>query len=142
MQTLEITWVKPAKDIGASIIIANECEQDVVHSNTSILSQIMGELISNSLDAVEDCQSRWVKIVVSYASKELIISVTDSGKPIHQDVSTQMFDPFFTTKSPDSHKGVGLTIARVLCETVGASLHFQPNAENTTFSIKIGDRSL
>lgn len=53
---------------------------------------------------------------------EVMLEVTDDGPGIPPDVRTRLFEPFFTTEK--SGTGLGLYIARELCEANGAGLRF------------------
>lgn len=57
----------------------------------------------------------------------VLLEVIDNGPGIASDDAGQMFEPFYTTAS--SGTGLGLYIARELCEINQAQLSYQPSAE-------------
>jgi two-component system, NtrC family, sensor histidine kinase PilS len=62
------------------------------------------------------------------------LDVVDYGKGINNDVKEQLFEPFFTTEAKGS--GLGLYLARELCEANQATLSLQSNTDKgVTFRI-------
>ena len=72
------------------------------------LSQVIVNLISNALDAMEESKERKLSIRVSVEA-QVEIHVTDTGPGI--DDPEKMFDPFYTTKSVDKGEGLGLGLS-------------------------------
>lgn len=72
------------------------------------LSQVIVNLISNALDAMEESKERKLSITVSVKT-QVEIHVTDTGPGI--DDPEKMFDPFYTTKSVDKGEGLGLGLS-------------------------------
>lgn len=86
------------------------------------LSQVLLNLLMNSMHAVQSCPSNARKIVVEVqpGPEEVQISVRDSGTGISQDIAQKLFTPFVTTK-PDG-MGMGLTLSRTIVEAHGGKL--------------------
>ncbi|MGB5541657.1 MAG: ATP-binding protein [Gammaproteobacteria bacterium] len=55
------------------------------------------------------------------------LDIIDNGPGIEPDMTDKIFEPFFTTHS--SGTGLGLYIAREICESNGAHLEYRPLAE-------------
>jgi len=64
------------------------------------------------------------------------LHVIDDGAGIAPDLRVQVFEPFFTTHA--SGTGLGLYIARELCEANGAALEILDNAPGAHFCIRGG----
>ena len=61
------------------------------------------------------------------------LHVIDDGAGISEALRAQVFEPFFTTRAGGT--GLGLYIARELCEANGASLELRDNDPGAHFCI-------
>jgi two-component system sensor histidine kinase PilS (NtrC family) len=68
-------------------------------------------------------------------TKNLRLEIRDDGHGIPPEVVSHLFEPFFTTESAGT--GLGLYIARELCEANGASIQYQPSSPGSLFSIEL-----
>ncbi len=103
------------------------------------LHQILVNLISNSLDAVE--ANGILKLKARQAKERgrryIFLSVQDTGPGIPQKNVEKIFEPFFTTKGPGEGTGLGLSICRKLMESLGGSIELSSStAQGTTFVLK------
>ncbi|MDP2921371.1 MAG: ATP-binding protein [Candidatus Omnitrophota bacterium] len=91
------------------------------------LQQVLLNLISNSLDAMEDSKnSREILIRASRKDTNMIIvEVKDSGCGISEDNMKKIFKHFFTSKSDGL--GMGLSISRSIIEAHGGRLEAKNN---------------
>lgn len=80
------------------------------------ISQVLMNLIGNSLDAIGELQDKWIKINVEVKNKKFTISVTDSGLGISPEIAERMMQPFFTTKEVGRGTGLGLSISKGIIE--------------------------
>ena len=65
------------------------------------------------------------------------LDIIDNGNGIAPEVAEHLFEPFFTTRSEGT--GLGLYIARELCEGNKASLNYIPMADGCCFRITFAD---
>ncbi len=81
------------------------------------LNQVFMNILSNSIDALEDKKVRseergpciWISTDVS-ASDSIKVRIADNGPGMTEEVRARIFDPFFTTKPVGKGTGLGLSI--------------------------------
>lgn len=100
------------------------------------LNQVFMNVISNAIDAVNDCcyGRSYNEIVSTYNTiiittelirdrQRVVIKIKDNGKGISEDVKSHIFDHLFTTKLVGEGTGLGLSISRQIVEEIhGGSL--------------------
>lgn len=101
------------------------------------ISQVLVNLLSNSIDAVEAMDERWVKLEARSSEKSVKIAVIDSGGGISEEVASRIMQPFFTTKGVGKGTGLGLSISRKIIEAHGGSLTLRRDLPNTCFEIDL-----
>ncbi len=104
------------------------------------LIQVVVNLVKNSIDAFVQNGVLLREIMIE-AKKEgafAILQVTDNAGGIHQKEYYKVFEPYFTTKHKSRGTGLGLFIAKMVCETgFGGSIDLHSQKNMTTFTIKI-----
>lgn len=98
--------------------------------------QVLTNLISNSIDAIEKMPSPWIRISVE-VKDHLYIQVTDSGLGIKAEHQEHLFEPLFTTKTSGKGTGLGLMISKRIIESHNGALYLKDNEPNTCFEIRI-----
>ena len=101
------------------------------------LSQAILNLISNSYDAIHDLDEKWIKLDCTETVHEILISVTDSGKGIRDEIKDKIVLPFFTTKDIGKGTGLGLSITKGIIEQHGGVFKLDTTSPHTRFSISI-----
>jgi C4-dicarboxylate-specific signal transduction histidine kinase len=101
------------------------------------LSQVLMNLVNNSLDAVKSLDEKWLRIEGRYNGPMVELVVTDSGGGIPAVVADQMLDPFFTTKAVGHGTGLGLSISSGLLIEHGGRLRFNQDHANTQFIVEL-----
>ncbi|MFY9288721.1 MAG: ATP-binding protein [Alphaproteobacteria bacterium] len=83
------------------------------------LTQVITNLVLNATQAMEGWQGKKRITIRSWHTQDhhVMLSVTDTGPGVPQDLRTRVFEPFFTTKSSKGGTGVGLS----LCLNIVAS---------------------
>jgi len=102
------------------------------------LHQVLWNLVVNALRYASQGQES-VRIIVRGEDDATLIEVLDDGPGIDIAVRTHLFEPFFTTHSKGT--GLGLYIARELCEANGARLDFVDNSPGAHFRVRGMNRS-
>lgn len=98
--------------------------------------QILFNLLTNAIEA--SLRGGVVKVATKATERDLILTVSDQGIGISEDVRTRIFEPFFTTKNehPGVGLGLGLSISRSLIEAMKGTLSFQSQlGQGTVFKV-------
>ena len=104
-----------------------------VVTDPGLLRQIVVNLLSNALDAV-DGKGR-VTVAAKPAGNDVLITISDTGHGIAPDDLRRIFEPFYTTKGRGKGTGLGLAICRQLTAALGGniSVESQPGKGSTFF---------
>jgi two-component system C4-dicarboxylate transport sensor histidine kinase DctB len=100
------------------------------HGAPSVARQVTTNLLQNALDAVAGQEARQVVVGVYAQGGQVVIEVADSGPGLDPSVRDRVFEPFVTTKARGG-TGLGLYVARRLCETAGGSIELASSAAGT-----------
>lgn len=99
------------------------------------ISQVVLNLISNSVDAIAEKAEKWIQISVEDLDDLVMISVTDSGLGIPPEVAHKIMQPFFTTKEIGKGTGLGLSISVGIIKAHQGQFFYDSSTVNTTFRI-------
>ncbi|MEL7106101.1 MAG: ATP-binding protein [Pseudomonadota bacterium] len=102
------------------------------------LQQVIVNLISNALDAMEDVPkaARELHIVLTDGDR-VDVTVTDRGPGLTEEVEARLFDPFFTTKRPGQGLGLGLSISFNIVEDFGGRLSAKNTDGGASFTVSL-----
>jgi signal transduction histidine kinase len=105
------------------------------------LNQVFLNLIVNAAHAVADvvrdggARGR-IRIATACAGESVVITVSDTGCGIPEELRARVFDPFFTTKPVGAGTGQGLAIARSIIDKHAGVLTLDSEVgAGTTFTI-------
>lgn len=93
----------------------------VINAVQDNLVQVVVNLLTNAADAVEE-NGGGVSLVTMDTENGVIISVSDTGSGMPEQVRMRACDPFFTTKSRTKGTGMGLAICHSIIAAHGGSL--------------------
>ncbi|HEY4281245.1 MAG TPA: ATP-binding protein [Conexibacter sp.] len=100
----------------------------------SELNQVWTNLLDNAIDAVGETGT--ITIATYRKTDCVVVTVTDDGPGIPDEVRPRIFDPFFTTKEVGSGTGLGLDVARrIVVGRHGGSLSVDSRPGETTFEV-------
>lgn len=93
------------------------------------LQQVVLNLISNAVDAMEDSGDRHIEITLERKGQRVFLSVRDTGPGIAE--PERIFDPFYTTKEIGSAEGMGLglSISYGLVQSFGGQIRGRNHPE-------------
>ncbi|MBF0458951.1 MAG: hypothetical protein HQK99_13770 [Nitrospirae bacterium] len=108
--------------------------------------QVLLILLTNSRDAIcshweknllgKDIQGR-ITISISKHNDKVLITHTDNGGGISDDIIDKIFNQYFTTKPDEKGTGIGLYIGRTIIEGMGGSLTVRNVDGGAEFSISL-----
>ena len=100
----------------------------------SHLNQVMWNLCRNALrHSRRATASILVRVSLEHAGSIVKLDVVDDGPGVNPEARAQLFEPFFTTAAGGT--GLGLYIAREVCEANGATLDYVETPRGAQFTI-------
>ncbi|MGD9647158.1 MAG: ATP-binding protein [Pirellulales bacterium] len=100
------------------------------------VAQSLRAVVQNALDASPDGQP--VTVTLSRVDGQLEIRIADRGAGMPADVLARAGNPFFTTKDPGKGMGMGLFLARTVCQRLGGELTIaSKSGEGTTVTLQL-----
>jgi two-component system cell cycle sensor histidine kinase/response regulator CckA len=123
-----------------------------LRSDTTHIEQILMNLLVNARDAMPQggrltIQTRLVELDEGATIRWLgdpepgryvVLSVSDTGVGMHEEIQARIFDPFFTTKGPERGTGLGLSTVYALVRRYGGGLWVNSReGEGATFRIAL-----
>jgi len=97
------------------------------------ISQVFNNLLKNALQALENKKDGDIIIKLEEKETEVLISVSDNGAGIPDEVKNRIFLPNFTTKAKGT--GLGLAISKNIVEQSGGKIWFESKQNDTTFYV-------
>lgn len=86
------------------------------------IEQVMVNLISNAIQAMEAQADKKIDILLSYQDSKQILQVRDYGPGIPEGELERVFEPFYTTKKAGQGLGLGLSISYRIIDSLGGEL--------------------
>lgn len=119
-------------------IETNSCKESCeVYGKATEISQIIMNLISNSIDAlVENNVEDKILKLKSYQDHDyIILDIIDNAGGIPEDIVSKIFNPFFTTKEVGKGTGLGLSLSKRIMKEHGGKLELIQANGLTTFRL-------
>jgi len=147
-EVLEDAWKLTKMIVPSSqkTIVTFQDDCGTVFGNSVQISQILLNLISNSVAAQDHGPGTITVSMVRAKSGDLrqpryyqlkdqdyaVLTVTDTGSGIPNDIIDQVFDPFFTTKSVGEGTGLGLTEVAGIMSDFGGAIDVESKVDEGT----------
>ena len=112
---------------GAVCTYCERSEDILLYADASQISQILVNLIKNA------CQAGATKIEITAEidpAENIIINVSNNGRPISKESQEEIFIPFYTTKQEGT--GIGLSLSRQIMRLHNGTLQLAKSDENAT----------
>ncbi len=116
---------------GAVLQYVEKSDDVLLYADENQISQIIINLIKNALQA----EARIVEIEakINFA-EQVVVSVSNNGRPISPQSAEEIFVPFYTTKQDGS--GIGLSLSRQIMRLHNGAIVLERSDEKiTTFSL-------
>ena len=99
--------------IGKGIELDLDVDPDLmIEGNMAGMSQILTNLISNAIDAMQGKGRLRIRVANANGVDEIRIRVEDSGCGMEEEVRKRIFEPFYTTKEVGKGTGIGLHLVK------------------------------
>lgn len=118
---------------GVEVILTGFDEIPAIPCYPDELNQVWTNLIHNSLQAMEHRGK--LEIAATQDGEHIIISITDSGCGIPEEIMGRIFEPFFTTRSRGEGSGLGLDICKRIVEKHNGHIRVTSEPGRTTFRV-------
>ena len=94
-----------------------------VYADSRALQQVLLNVLTNSLDAVEGKENPEIILTLLESKKGILIRVTDNGCGIPMENQKNLFIPFYTTKNKGT--GLGLVIVKRLLTKMNSTIEIK-----------------
>ncbi len=137
LEEFATNFVAANKISAVSCKVSVEPENIQVRVDPSQLHQVVWNLCENGLNHSNGAPRIDLRASISDSTERPFLDIRDNGDGIPEEEVEQIFEPFFTTRNDGS--GLGLYIARELCEGNKATLNFVKVDEGACFRISFSD---
>lgn len=127
-----------AERLSPDLLVLLASGEYLVDFDPGHLRQVLWNLCSNGLRYGQH-KAGSLMLILGREEGALVLDVQDDGPGISAADSARLFEPFFTTDAQGT--GLGLYIAKELCEANGARLAYRPRLghDGTCFRITFGE---
>lgn len=111
-------------NVQLSINITTVIPEPKNRNTTHQIITILGNLIDNAIEAIEDSPKKEIQLNLSYSEDMLKFSIRDSGPGIPNEIIDHVFEKGFSTKGPN--RGYGLYLVKQNIEKLDGTITIQP----------------
>jgi len=123
------------------ILVTLDTQSIIVCGHQNEFKQVLINIINNSKDAVlsKKRKNKYIHIKVEKdVEKKALISISDNGGGIDEEIISKIYDPYFTTKFKSQGTGIGLYMSKMIIEkSMSGKLSVANSKEGVTFKILI-----
>jgi signal transduction histidine kinase len=101
------------------------------------LNQVWTNIIDNAIDAMATKGKGILTINTKQERNSVVVTITDNGPGVPDEISSMIFDPFFTTKEIGKGTGLGLDVVMRIIEQHHGSVKLKTEPGNTSFIVCI-----
>jgi two-component system sensor kinase FixL len=125
------------KELGVRVTMRFDPRADLVLADRVQIQQVVINLLRNAIDAMRGAARPQLEVrVAPEAGGFTLVTVSDTGSGLSEEVCARLFEPFMTTKKDGM--GVGLSICRTIVEAHGGSIWANNNdGAGATFAFTV-----
>jgi two-component system, NtrC family, nitrogen regulation sensor histidine kinase NtrY len=121
---------------GVEFMVNAEPGEKKIFADKLQIQRVFSNLIKNAIQSLPEGKNGTIQLDLKKLNDSIVVSVTDNGTGIPQDMHAKIFTPNFTTKS--SGMGLGLAIVKSSVEQIGGVVWFETKEnEGTTFFVRL-----
>jgi PAS domain S-box-containing protein len=129
---------------GIKVVLDLTDELPPIMGDSNMLEQVFIDMVINARDAMEEKQERstggglenTLTIRSFQEDGQVVVTITDTGTGIPDEMKDKIFEPFFTTKKPGKGTGLGLSISYGIIEQYDGRVEVESIVnKGTTFKI-------
>ena len=110
----------------------------VVFGNPVQIKQIVDNLITNAIDAMEESPSKRLSVVTRIREGQVELAIADTGIGIAEEDIPKIFSPDFTTKPVGKGTGLGLASVKTMVEAYNGSISVESKkGRGSTISVRL-----
>jgi len=122
------------------LTIETEIEEVTLTAEKNKILRVLQNLIGNAIDALNDRSDGLIRINAAQAGEEIVITITDNGKGIPEQIRNNFWTPF-VTHGKSRGTGLGSAIAKSIVEAHQGTVFFDTETNRgTTFTVKLPRR--
>ncbi|MFN3739665.1 MAG: DUF3365 domain-containing protein [Thermodesulfovibrionales bacterium] len=120
------------------IMVIKEFTKNIpeVRVDRNKMEQVFLNIILNAVQAMDGKEGTLV-IKTSSENGKCLISFSDTGPGIPEEILPKIFDPFFTTKPVGEGTGLGLSVSKSIVEQHNGAIHVKTSERGTTFIVEL-----
>ena len=116
-------------------VLKNYAQLPLVFCYPDELNQVWTNLVHNALQAMDNLGT--LRIDAYQDDNSIVVSITDSGSGIPDDIKPKIFEAFFTTKPAGEGSGLGLDIVKKIVDKHKGKITVHSQPGKTIFTVYI-----
>ena len=126
-----------ASERGVELVIADDTRVGILPLDlAATLETVIGNFVDNALDACAGVGKRHVVLTIIGDPEQIVVEVRDNGPGIEPSLMPTIFDRGVSTKTTEGTRGIGLALARAVCEQRGGHVEVH-NDDGAVFTAVI-----
>ena len=119
-----------ASERGVELVIADDTRVGILPLDlAATLETVIGNFVDNALDACAGVGKRHVVLTIIGDPKQIVVEVRDNGPGVEPSLMPTIFDRGVSTKTTEGTRGIGLALARAVCEQRGGHVEVHNDDE-------------